>query len=632
MSREQLPRHYIEFIARAKRKVVEKGLRWEIPLDEAGHPQTGADWDLRRIAGSKETVASRLNGFAVDTELRAKALEIGWSPAHVARGAVLSQPVQDLIKAAAVQWCLEGRPVRDVRDKVRHLRSIFSVVDSVPWQLSTSDLNRILELNVSNNLRRAISSCAKIYSENLLSVNGPISPEVDSSAQIRLLESLSDRKAKEKLPDETALYELARIVFQERPKGHLDVLRFGVSRLLILTGLRLEEIRWLPLDCLRWSEHVDSVTGKPAGEVGGASRTLRLRYFGVKRKKGRAEVLTEASQQVPERFQSLVAETVAWVASQTEELRKVHRQQEMQPALQPKSWHSKIQIRGGPTVCGSEFLFLQAAGRSDVTSDELLPNIRVGLLTVSSIYAFLGVGTPPTKRTGFDFYRRDDSPSVSRIAPHSCRHLLNGELFRLGVSDTIITKHFGRQSVAQSHEYDHRSLEEQLRDISIPDVAKGIVPPGLATVVAKLVVGGFIARSSIAQSFLHIQREQGDAAAFIYLAANADGFHVTPYGFCINSFAMNPCPRHLKCFDGCKHYAPSGMAEHRVSLEALRDNLKIMRDKAVARPRTSIGYRNQVAHASQLVDGVEAALAAQPGVLLFPSGEDFSSHQKDIYS
>lgn len=627
------PPHYREFIARARRTVLEKGLCWEIPLDELGRPTPGSDWDLRVIKGAKDTVAARLNGFAVDADTRAKALEAGWSEAHVAPGLVLSTQVQDLIKAMAVAWCQEGRPPRLVRDLVKQLRSIFSVVSCAPWDLSSADLNRIFELAPPANLQKAIASCADVFTKNLLSNNSPLTPDKGFSSIVTMLDSLDERKGQEKLPDEASLYEFVRIIFQETPEGHLDALRFGASRLLVLSGLRIEEVRWLPLDCLRWSEHIDSSTGKQAGDVGGVTRTLRLRYFGVKRATGGADVLVEDSQQVPERFQELVAKTVGWLTTQTAALRRKLRAQERVPDAAPDSWHVDIHVVGGPRLKGSDFLFLQAVGLSDFVAADLKFDVRIGLLGLSAMYAFLGVGTAAGKRTCFDKYRRHDSPHVRRIAPHSLRHLLNGELFRFGVSDTIITKHFGRQNVAQSHEYDHRSLEEQLKDISLPIVAKRIISPdGSASVVAKLVVGGFIQNSGIAQTFLHIQREQGDDAAFIYLVANADGFHVTPYGFCVNSFAMNPCARHLKCFDNCKHYAPSGAPEHRIALELLRDRLKLMRNKAESRPGNSIGRSNQIEHASALVSGVEAALVGQPGVPLFPFGQDYSRPKKDIYS
>ena len=76
---------------------------------------------------------------------------------------------------------------------------------------------------------------------------------------------------------------------------------------------------------------------------------------------------------------------------------------------------------------------------------------------------------------------------------------------------------------------------------------------------------------------------------------------------------------------------PSGIKEHRVSLESLRANLRVMRDTAAAKPLTSTGRKNQILHAEQLLLGVDQALAAQPNEPLFPNGSDHSAPAKDLF-
>lgn len=93
----------------------------------------------------------------------------------------------------------------------------------------------------------------------------------------------------------------------------------------------------------------------------------------------------------------------------------------------------------------------------------------------------------------------------------------------------------------------------------------------------------------------------------------------------------NPCARHLKCFDNCKHFAASGAQEHVVSLTDLRAKLLAMRDAARAKPIVSVGRKNQIAHTEQLLSGVEKALAAQPSELVFPQGGDHSAPVKDLF-
>lgn len=181
--------------------------------------------------------------------------------------------------------------------------------------------------------------------------------------------------------------------------------------------------------------------------------------------------------------------------------------------------------------------------------------------------------------------------------------------------------------------YDHRALSEKLSFIRLPETAKDLVKPGSSQeLVAKMVVGGLIPASHISKSFKAIQATSGDGVAFRYLVANSDGFHVTPYGFCLNSFSMNPCARHLKCFDRCKHFTASGLHEHKVTLEALRMQLVEMRGAAAAKPVKTAGRKNQIEHAATLLAGVEAALLAQPNAAVFGGDVDHSSNSEDLFS
>lgn len=80
--------------------------------------------------------------------------------------------------------------------------------------------------------------------------------------------------------------------------------------------------------------------------------------------------------------------------------------------------------------------------------------------------------------------------------------------------------------------------------------------------------------------FTLIQKKERDSTALRYMTANSDEFHVTPYGYCVNSFQMNPCANYLTCLDRYKNSAASGRNEHRVTLESLRAKLVEMRATA----------------------------------------------------
>lgn len=98
------------------------------------------------------------------------------------------------------------------------------------------------------------------------------------------------------------------------------------------------------------------------------------------------------------------------------------------------------------------------------------------------------------------------------------------------------------------------------------------------------------------------------------------------------SFSLNPCARHLKCFDQCKQFTASGLPRHRTTLEQLKVSLEKMSAAAALKPANSIGRRNQIAHAERLLAGVTAALEAQPNAAVFPHGQDHSATGKDLFT
>lgn len=221
----------------------------------------------------------------------------------------------------------------------------------------------------------------------------------------------------------------------------------------------------------------------------------------------------------------------------------------------------------------------------------------------------------------FARYGQTEEDRKLSINTHSLRHLQNGELFRLGVADTIITKRFNRRSVAQSHVYDHRSLAEELTDIDLPAGADAISPRAQETLL--MILANKI-RGPIVDEFLEIQKEMGDDVAFQFLSAEADGLHATPYGFCVNSFTVDPCPKHLQCYNGCRHLTRSGVEEENQSLEKLRGRLKETVDVINRTPIESrnIGWQNQLDHAKTSLANLEKAISTAPGNNPFPDGSD----------
>ncbi len=628
-----MPARYAQFIEEAKAFVASRGMSWQIPVDERGDSDKGNGWDLRVLTKSHARNASRVSSFSVDEQVRSRALQAGWSPAKLPVGDVLGDRAQDFLKALIAHRCQDAREPRTTRDFARSVRLFLSSTSKAPWSLTTEDFDRFLQLHpwpqrvVDHVLRLATTITAR-----LLSANGVVAPRAVDSWSIHLASRLDERSHEEKLPDKDALLELTRIVFQEQPVTHNDLIRFAIFRLLILTGLRLNEVLHLPADCLLWQEHLDVITGRPADEVGGLRRTLQLRYFGEKRDEGAPDLLVEDAQPVPARLAEHVAEAVRMALAATVQLRAFLKAQVEGGSPNEHSDTRTFRTTGGKLLGAYDLLFLVEARASREPGSPISPTAAVAPISLNAAYSSVGVGVIGGKTTLFIRYGQTDSARKMRLKPHSLRHLMNTELFRQNVPDTIITSHFGRRTVAQSYEYDHRTLAERLAFVSLPASAKGIVNQGRPEeLVAKMVLSGAAPTSHLAKSFRVIQADQGDEAAFAYLVANADGFHVTPYGFCTNSFSVNPCVKHLKCFDDCKHFTASGHPEHRTNLEQLRQRLADMRDAALAKPATTVGRRNQVEHATKLLEGAEAALAAHAGAKVFPHGLDHSAPPGDLF-
>lgn len=628
------PFHYRQFVEDAKRFVAERGLAWDYPLGTDGMARRNEAWDLRKLTSGLGRNATWLRDFRIDADLQNLARQARWAEALLPRGPVLDPGAQEFVKAMVVHRCREGHNERATQDLAAGLRQLFSVTVTPPWMLSSYDVERMLQLDSGNGGRIALSTRPLIPTVNkyLLSVHAPLRLESVSTAGREFLESLQERRSAAKLPEMRALYELVRIVFCERPQNHQDLVRFAIMRVAILTGLRIEEVLQLPVDCLRWQTNTDVVTGRPAGEVGGSTKSLALHYFGEKRDKKSPDVLLEDVQWVPERFHTAIAETVEMVRAATSGLRAALKAQLAQPHLQPCSDLRRFRTTDKRELDTSDLLFLVLYRHRGGLPEVVDASAKIALAHYASLAQGLGISS---RRRGtvtmFMKYSREPDADRMSISPHSLRHLLNTELFRRGVPDTTITEHFGRESVAQSYEYDHRSLAEHLKSVELPADAMQLVRPGSSQeFIAKMVVSGTAGDSHLARSFKRIQASEGDKAAFQYLVANSDGFHATPYGFCMTSFSLDPCARHLKCFDGCKHFTVSGVAAHKVSLRNLRDSLQKMRDVALSKPVKTIGRKNQIKHAEKLLAGVDLALRAQPGGALFPNGRDHSIAPGDL--
>ncbi|EHU3424960.1 MULTISPECIES: hypothetical protein [Acinetobacter calcoaceticus/baumannii complex] len=221
----------------------------------------------------------------------------------------------------------------------------------------------------------------------------------------------------------------------------------------------------------------------------------------------------------------------------------------------------------------------------------------------------------------FEIYGKTDQDRKLSLTPHSLRHLQNTELFRQGVADTIITKRFGRKSIVQSYEYDHRSLAEQLEHIELSGDTQYL--DDKTATLAKL-IATHNAHGPIVNTFKRLQQDEGDESAYAFLKVEANGFHATPYGHCLNTFTVDPCPKHLQCFSGCKHLSATNLPEQRNNLEKLKIKVIDALDIAEKMPSNSVGRANQLNHGQMLLNGINQLLETPVGERVFPDGSDFS--------
>jgi len=168
----------------------------------------------------------------------------------------------------------------------------------------------------------------------------------DAGRPKQLRSELNQRRDEERLPDETAFWELVRIAFAEKPQTFSDAIRLHQFRILILTGMRVGEIATLPMDTLRRAEHL------VAGE---ARSTFLLRHFAEKQTddRGRHGIqLVEAFQPVPQIFEETLQESISEVLRLTAPLRSIFRAQRSSGRLLPELPSTALVPTATPSLLG----------------------------------------------------------------------------------------------------------------------------------------------------------------------------------------------------------------------------------------------------------------------------------------
>jgi hypothetical protein len=746
---------FAAFVRSAKRIAEQRGLPWDLPVDDDGRVVNGYAWDLSAAVGDPPPRAL-LSHLGTDAKCAARLSRSGklWSSA-------LSPGWQDLVKAVAIDqvFLRRNRPLSSMGNVIRPLRILATCARRVePWALTRAVVETAVNLapaiQPNSQLPNLILGVVRgVFDLNHLAAECPLLPPSRFQRGVRktvigsddtpaVRKRLADRKGAEKLPDERALWELVRIVFTERPRSFLDVIRFAQVKLLLLCAFRIGEVCMIPADWRREREYF-ALDGRPAGEVGGISRSLMVRHFAEKQR-GPTEdsvVLYESVQHVPEMFQDILGETLeqirelteplrrrltaqtatgrafpeyslrdlmpsreflcrkngylqtsetplpsdlvdeyrtTWSPGALDSLREQQRTAQAGPSPTMKAGVSKLlrpnapaprradgspwppgqrvrwdeaffrldecerfveqemptkmpdrvpyRLTGGKLLYPYELLFL-APKRSLVEERnggicDVGLYFPVGRLDARDLMIHLGENSQGIPCL-FARYGQTEADRGLRLNTHSLRHLQHTELFRLGIADTIIAKRFSPAGgVRQRYAYDHRTLAEELDAMEVPAGADADLSPAAQSTLKMFSTGRV--RGPIVDEFQRIQREEGDEAALEFLRNEADGFHITPYGFCVTSFTVDACPKHLECFNGCRHLALSPEEEHRRNLELLRSRLQETLGEIQSVSAGGNGRENQLQHAKIRLANVERALSCLPGVRPFADGRDLS--------
>ncbi len=657
-----------------------QSVKWGLQVNCQGLISYGEAWNLTRMSGGSPPPTFWLRDLGTDSgAIEALSGVTANGPERVYKKQFLSIHWQDLIKASVIDQLLvcQTTPNHVLYNIVRPLRVLGTcMAREDPWTLTADDLGLAFDIakkiQHSGKLADLIFGVVRsLLDSNHLTDNGPLSPTLTRTKRVdrraskvarsisELRSTLETRKKAEKLPDRRAFWELVRIVFTEKPRTFVDILRFAQARTMLITGLRIGELALLPADWKRFKDFHDS-RGHLAGESGGYSRSLMLRHFAEKQRNMNdfGMVLFESVQHIPPLFDEILTDTLDEVVRVTGPLRRTLKQQLESGRLLP--WFKQCDsvravelytyLTGNPIIVDlddkiRERFKVQYKEHRDPNIFEEMRDIQLqaidhgrlkeigsGDLTFAALWYFRRLrakGITPRKSDGTvwqgeaywreihinigeieQYYSKHVSSKLSDTAPlrlsngelsawelmflmpkrslsearndgfcdiarycaigridpalminslggnghetlfmtygqtdedraltlnsHSLRHLQNTELFRLGVADAAITKRFNRRSVAQSYDYDHRSLAEELERIELSPGTENLLGEK-ATIVMKMIQAGK-ANGPIVNEFKRIQQEEGEKAALNFLSVEADGFHSTPYGHCLNSF------------------------------------------------------------------------------------------------
>lgn len=291
-----------------------------------------------------------------------------------------------------------------------------------------------------------------------------------------------------------------------------------------------------------------------------------------------------------------------------------------------------------PTKISDQTPFLLSGGRALQTHELLflhpkraLNEGRNGGVCDITRYPFVGHLQPEDIQAAFQDrdnglfakYGADEESRSFELSSHSIRHLHNNELFSAGVSDTLITHRFGRKTVAQSHEYDNRTLAQHLTDIEVPAGVLDVLE-GPALDAFRLIESGQ-AEGELVNRFKALQSSEGDDSALALLAEAVDQVQLTPYGVCTASFISEACPKHLTCLNDCSHLVRTSDAKTVANNRKLLARYEALLDQCPSVEKETAVQKTWREKLETDIERLSRLVATEPGQFVFPDGDDQAS-------
>lgn len=373
-----------------------------------------------------------------------------------------------------------------------------------------------------------------------------------------------------RLPTQRALAGLADLYCQKNVLPS-DRLRLAAAALLVVTGLRIGELLTMPLDCEVY-EHRNGQSyyglRYHREKVGSSLEVGAVRWL--------SPVQAELAQAAVTEIRQLTADPRA-------QAKVLEQHPDRVPILghHEDEWLTKKQLSlalGLPTqtplpavpgqqlpyrVAGQRFLYRVGdvekhllAWRTDplwtmqtgpttyqMLSDTLLLAYRNFFHSRKATYSLLveplvynhfkdflaGRGQMPSVFQRFDICEADGSPC--RLTTHQFRHWLNDLADKGGLPVELLTRWMGRSDARDTQDYRHATVDERLAWLK-ENIREGTV-------------AGFMA--DVYHALPTVERDE-------FLNGQIQAVHVTPLGICVHDFAIEPCPYHLNCLRGCRHY------------------------------------------------------------------------------